>query len=112
MNVPTKELLDVCREYADHDEYHVTRSMIRELCNRLERSEAMQKNFMNIMLDEKQNFLDAERYRWIRNGAWDVNQAEVAPTLVMCNGDMSEYTWLYGDYADRMIDKWMMEKTK
>jgi hypothetical protein len=72
----------------------------------------MQESLWYKMLNEKQNFLDAERYRWIRDASWEVPADVIAPALVNCNGDMTEFSWLTGDHVDRAVDSWMAKEWK
>jgi hypothetical protein len=112
-------LMRAVKQYADEDEYFVTKGLFLSCLKALEflmmsndiKDNNLKQLFSRMDVD-KLNYRDAERYRWVRNNAYDADSNEVAPALVMCNGDMSEYTWLHGDYADKMVDKWMMEKTK
>ena len=64
------------------------------------------------ILNDNQNFLDAERYRWLRDGSWDVPQEEIAPAIVLCDGKMSTHVWLTGDHVDQAVDSWMTKEFK
>ena len=112
-------LMRAVRDYANEDEYYITKGLFLSCLKAMEYLMAMNdikdnnlKQLFNRMHLEKEMFKNSERYLWVRNNAYDADSNEVAPALVMCNGDMSEYTWLHGDYADKMVDKWMTEKTK
>ena len=109
MTVDTNELLITSRKYADHSDDNVASHIIALLCDRLEMYKQLHDNIFSRMISDKSNYLDAERYRWLRNGSWEIDQKEVAPAVVNCNGDMSEYTWLHAEYLDRAIDKWMLK---
>ena len=107
-----EDLLKQARAYAEKDEYVVTRNLLMRLCDALEAQEDVKTVLWSKMLDDKQNFLDAERYRWLRDGAWDVPQEEIAPAIVLCDGKMETHVWLTGDHVDQAVDSWMSKDYK
>jgi len=102
-----ENLVKQLRAYADKDEYVVTRSLLMRAADALEAQEDTRTMLWAKMLNDKQNFLDAERYRWLRDGAWDVPQEEIAPAIVLCDGKMETHVWLTGDHVDQAVDSWM-----
>jgi hypothetical protein len=107
-----EDLLKQARAYAEKDEYVVTRNLLMRLCDALETQEDVKATLWAKMLNDQQNFLDAERYRWLRDGAWDVPQEEIAPAIVLCDGRMETHVWLTGDHVDQAVDTWMNKEYK
>ena len=105
-----EDLLKQARAYADKDEYVITRNLLTRLCDALEAQEDIKATLWLKMLDDKENFRDAERYRWLRDGSWDVPQEEVAPAIVLCDGKMETHVWLTGDHVDQAVDSWMSKE--
>jgi hypothetical protein len=103
----TENLIKQLRAYAEKDEYVVTRSLLLRAADALEVQQDNQVALWSKMMNEKQNFLDAERYRWLRDGAWDVPQDIIAPAIVLCDGKMETHVWLTGDHVDQAVDSWM-----
>ena len=108
----TEDLIKQLRAYAGRDEYVVTRNLLMRAADALEAQEDNRATLWNKMLNDKQNFLDAERYRWLRDGSWDVPQEEIAPAIVLCDGKMSTHVWLTGDHVDQAVDSWMLKDYK
>jgi len=107
-----ENLLRKARTYAEKDDYVVTRTLINQLCDALEAQEDNRNALFSKMLGDSQNFLDAERYRWLRDGSWDVPQEEIAPAIVLCDGKMATHVWLTGDHVDQAVDSWMVKDYK
>jgi len=107
-----ENLLKQARTYADRDDYVVTRNLITRLCDALEAQEDNRAVLWAKMLNDSQNFLDAERYRWLRDGSWDVPQEEIAPAIVLCDGKMTTHVWLAGEHVDQAVDSWMSKEFK
>lgn len=108
----TENLIRKARAYAEKDDYVVTRNLLMQLCDALEAQEDNRAVLWSKMLSESQNFLDAERYRWLRDGSWDVPQEEIAPAVVMCDGGMQQYIWITGEQVDQAVDLWMSKEFK
>lgn len=104
-----KDLLESAKEYALKDEYHVTRNYILALCAEVERLRSLNRNVFSKIQDNTEVYKNSERYTWLKNASWDVPQDVVAPAVVNCNGNMSEFQWLTGNELDTMIDKYMEE---
>ena len=107
-----ENLVKQLRAYADKDEYVVTRSLLMRAADALEAQEDNRAHLFAKMLSGNQNFLDAERYRWLRDGSWDVPQEEIAPAIVLCDGKMTTHVWLTGDHVDQAVDSWMLKDYK
>jgi hypothetical protein len=107
-----ENLVKQLRAYAEKDEYVVTRSLLMRAADALEVEADNRQALWNKMLNDKQNFLDAERYRWLRDGSWDVPQEEIAPAIVLCDGKMTTHVWLTGDHVDQAVDSWMSKDFK
>jgi hypothetical protein len=107
-----ENLVKQLRAYADKDEYVVTRSLLMRAADALEAQEDNRAHLFAKMLSDNQNFLDAERYRWLRDGSWDVPQEEIAPAIVLCDGKMTTHVWLTGDHVDQAVDSWMLKDYK
>ena len=107
-----ENLVKQLRAYAGRDEYVVTRSLLMRAADALEAQEDNRAHLFAKMLSDNQNFLDAERYRWLRDGSWDVPQEEIAPAIVLCDGKMSTHVWLTGDHVDQAVDSWMLKDYK
>ena len=108
----TENLIKQLRAYADNDEYVFTRNLLLRAADALEAQEDNRAVLWAKMLNESQNFVDAERYRWLRDGSWDVPQEEIAPAIVLCDGKMSTHVWLTGDHVDQAVDSWMTKEFK
>ena len=107
-----ENLVKQLRAYADKDEYVVTRSLLMRAADALEAQEDNRAHLFAKMLSDNQNFLDAERYRWLRDGSWDVPQEEIAPAIVLCDGKMTTHVWLTGDHVVQAVDSWMLKDYK
>ena len=107
-----ENLVKQLRAYADKDEYVVTSSLLMRAADALEAQEDNRAHLFAKMLSDNQNFLDAERYRWLRDGSWDVPQEEIAPAIVLCDGKMTTHVWLTGDHVDQAVDSWMLKDYK
>ena len=105
----TKDLVEAAREYAKHDEYTVTRNYIIALCNEIDRLRTLNRDVFGRIQDNTEVYKNSERYQWLKNASWDVPQDVVAPAVVNCNGNMTEFQWLTGNELDTMIDKFMEE---
>ena len=99
------DLVDKAREYAKHDEYHVTRNYILALCLEIERLRSLNKDVFSKIQDNIEVFDDAERYRWLKTQAWDLPEEVVAPTVISCDGRGHNWTWLTGIMLDEAIDE-------
>ena len=108
----TENLIKQLRAYANNDEYVVTRNLLLRAADALEAQEDNRAHLFAKMLSDNQNFLDAERYRWLRDGSWDVPPEEIAPAIVMCDGKMTTHVWLTGEHVDQAVDSWMTREFK
>jgi hypothetical protein len=99
------DLVEKAREYAKHDEYHVTRNYILALCLEIERLRSLNKDVFSKIQDNVEVFDDAERYRWLKTQAWDLPEEVVAPTVISCDGRGQNWTWLTGIMLDEAIDE-------
>jgi len=99
------DLVEKAREYAKHDEYHVTRNYILALCLEIERLRSLNKDVFSKIQDNIEVFEDAERYRWLKTQAWDLPEEVVAPTVISCDGRGQNWTWLTGIMLDEAIDE-------
>jgi hypothetical protein len=108
----TENLIRQLRAYAEKDEYVVTRNLLIRAADALEAQEDNRATLWAKMLADSQNFLDAERYRWLRDGSWDVPQDVIAPAVVLCDGKMSTHVWLTGEHVDKAVDSWMSKEFK
>ena len=106
------DLVEQARKYAATDEYVVTKNYINKLCDEIDRMRTLNNNVFSRIQDDRVNYADAERYRWLRTSAWDVDPKTVAPSVINCNGDMSEWRWLTGDDVDNAIDKFLLAENK
>ena len=105
----TKDLVEAARDYAKHDEYSITRNYINALCNEIDRLRTLNANVFSKIQDNTETYRDAERYRWLRSASWDVDTSLVAPSVIACNGDMSEWRWMLGEEIDTAVDKFIKE---
>jgi hypothetical protein len=101
-----EDFLDKARKYAKTDDYHVTRKIITDLCNEIERLRSLNKDVFSMIQDNKEIFNNSERYLWLRNSAWDVPQSAYAPMVVLCDSKMTTWEWLDGTALDLTLDKW------
>lgn len=101
-----EDLVKQARQYASKDEYHVTRRYITALCDEVERLRNINTNVFSRIQDNKAVWEDAERYRWLRDAAWDVGFEDVAPIVVNCDNRMEKFDWLEGSNLDRVVDEW------
>ena len=60
------DLLEKALKYAKHDDYNVTRKIITDLCNEIERLRELNKDVFSRIQDNKEIFNHAERYLWLR----------------------------------------------
>jgi hypothetical protein len=105
----TKDLVEAARDYAKHDEYSITRNYINALCNEIDRLRTLNANVFSKIQDNTETYRDAERYRWLRSASWDVDTKLVAPSVIACNGDMSEWRWMLGEEIDMAVDKFIKD---
>lgn len=103
------DLVEKAREYAKHDEYAVTRNYINALCLEIDRLRTLNKDVFGRIQDNTEVYADAERYRWLRSASWDVEHHLVAPSIIACNGDMSEWRWMIGNEIDVAVDKFIAD---
>jgi hypothetical protein len=105
------DLLEKALKYAKHDDYHVTRQIIIDLCNEIERLRELNKDVFSRIQDNKEIFNNAERYLWLRNAAWDVPPDAYAPIVVLSDNKMTTWEWLDGTALDLTVDKWRNDVT-
>lgn len=105
----SKDIVEAALEYAKTDEYVVTRNYINALCLEIKRLRTLNANVFSKIQDNTETYKNSERYTWLKNASWDVPQDVIAPAVVNCNGNMSEFQWLTGNELDTMIDKYMEE---
>ena len=103
------DLVEAARNYAKNDEYTVTRNYINALCNEIDRLRTLNANVFSKIQDNTETYRDAERYRWLRSASWDVDTRLVAPSVIACNGDMSEWRWMLGEEIDTAVDKFIKD---
>ena len=99
------DLVEKAREYARHDEYHVTRNYILALCNEIEKLRELNKSVFSRIQDNREMFEDAERYHWLKTNSWDLPENVIAPTVIACDGRGNNWEWLTGIMLDEAIDK-------
>ena len=100
-----QDLLEAARNYAKHDEYHVTRNYILALCAEIEKLRELNKNVLSRIQDNREMFEDAERYHWLKSQSWDLPEEVVAPTVIACDGRGNKWEWLTGVMLDEAIDE-------
>jgi hypothetical protein len=105
------DLLEKALKYAKNDDYHVTRQIIIDLCNEIERLRELNKDVFSRIQDNKEIFNNAERYLWLRNAAWDVPPDAYAPIVVLSDNKMTTWEWLDGTALDLTVDKWRNDVT-
>jgi hypothetical protein len=105
----SKDLVEAALEYAKHDEYSVTRNYINSLCAEIQRLRTLNKNVYSRIQDNSEVYKNSERYLWLKSASWDVDPKTVAPSVIACNGDMSEWRWMIGDEIDVAVDKFIAE---
>jgi hypothetical protein len=105
------DLLEKALKYAKNDDYHVTRQIITDLCNEIERLRELNKDVFSRIQDNKEIFNNAERYLWLRNAAWDVPPDAYAPIVVLSDNKMTTWEWLDGTALDLTVDKWRNDVT-
>ena len=105
----TKDLVEAARDYAKHDEYSVTRNYINALCNEIDRLRTLNANVFSKIQDNTEVYKNHERYLWLRSASWDVDPNTVAPSVIACNGDMSEWRWMIGNEIDEAVDKFIKD---
>ena len=103
------DLVEKAREYARHDEYHVTRNYILALCNEIEKLRELNKSVFSRIQDNREMFEDAERYHWLKTNSWDLPENVIAPTVIACDGRGNNWEWLTGIMLDEAIDKFRKE---
>jgi hypothetical protein len=101
------DLIEKAKRYAQTDDYHVTRKIITDLCNEIDRLKELNKNVFSRIQDNQEVFKNAERYNWLRSASWDVNPEIAAPSVILCNGDMTKWQWMLGKEIDEAIDKYL-----
>lgn len=105
-----EDLVKQARNYAEKDEYVVTRRYITALCDEIDRLRNINLNVFSKIQDNRETWENAERYLWLRNSAWDVGLETVAPIVVNCDNIMEEFEWVEGSRLDRLIDEWRNKK--
>ena len=105
----TKDLVEAARDYAKHDEYSITRNYINALCNEIDRLRTLNANVFSKIQDNTEVYKNHERYLWLRSASWDVDTKLVAPSVIACNGDMSEWRWMIGNEIDEAVDKFIKD---
>jgi hypothetical protein len=101
------DLIEKAKRYAQTDDYHVTRKIITDLCTEIDRLRELNKNVFSRIQDNQEMFKNAERYNWLRSASWDVNPEIAAPSVILCNGDMTKWQWMLGKEIDEAIDKYL-----
>jgi peptide methionine sulfoxide reductase MsrB len=101
------DLIEKAKRYAQTDDYHVTRKIITDLCNEIDRLRELNKNVFSRIQDNQEVFKNAERYNWLCSASWDVNPEIAAPSVILCNGDMTKWQWMLGKEIDEAIDKYL-----
>jgi len=101
------DLIEKAKRYAQTDDYHVTRKIITDLCTEIDRLRELNKNVFSRIQDNQEVFKNAERYNWLRSASWDVNPEIAAPSVILCNGDMTKWQWMLGKEIDEAIDKYL-----
>ena len=101
------DLIEKAKRYAQTDDYHVTRKIITDLCTEIDRLKELNKNVFSRIQDNQEVFKNAERYNWLRSASWDVNPEITAPSVILCNGDMTKWQWMLGKEIDEAIDKYL-----
>ena len=101
------DLIEKAKRYAQTDDYHVTRKIITDLCTEIDRLKELNKNVFSRIQDNQEVFKNAERYNWLRSASWDVNPETAAPSVILCNGDMTKWQWMLGKEIDEAIDKYL-----
>ena len=104
-----KDLVEAALEYARHDEYSVTRNYINALCLEIQRLRTLNANVFSKIQDNTEVYKNHERYLWLRSASWDVDTRLVAPSVIACNGDMSEWRWMIGNEIDEAVDKFIKD---
>ena len=104
------DLLEKALKYAKTDDYHVTRKIITDLCNEIERLRELNKDVFSRIQDNKEIFNHAERYLWLRSASWDVDPEIAAPSVILCNGDMTKWQWMLGQEIDDSIDSYLKKE--
>lgn len=104
-----KDLVEAALEYARHDEYSVTRNYINALCLEIQRLRTLNANVFSKIQDNTEVYKNHERYLWLRSASWDVDTSLVAPSVIACNGDMSEWRWMIGNEIDEAVDKFIKD---
>jgi hypothetical protein len=105
----SNDLVEKARQYAKTDEYSVTRNYINALCLEIDRLRTLNRDVFGRIQDNREVYADAERYRWLKSASWDIDPKIVAPSVIACNGDMSEWRWMIGDEIDVAVDKFIAE---
>ena len=105
----TKDSVEAARDYAKNDEYSVTRNYINALCNEIDCLRTLNANVFSKIQDNTEVYKNHERYLWLRSASWDVDTSLVAPSVIACNGDMSEWRWMIGNEIDEAVDKFIKD---
>jgi hypothetical protein len=105
------DLLEKALQYAKHDDYVVTRKIITDFCNEIERLRELNRDVFSRIQDNKEMFNNAERYLWLRQAAWAVPPMAYAPVVVLCDNKMVTWEWLDGTALDLTVDKWRNDAT-
>ena len=104
-----RDLVEAALEYAKNDEYSVTRNYINSLCAEIQRLRTLNKNVFSKIQDNNEIYKNSERYCWLKSASWDVDTKLVAPSVIACNGDMSEWRWMIGNEIDVAVDKFIAD---
>lgn len=104
--------ITMLRKQAEETDNAKDRFMMLRAADELEVGQDNWASLFCRILNDKENFRDAERYRWLRDGSWDVPQEEIAPAIVLCDGKMETHVWLTGDHVDQAVDSWMAKDFK
>ena len=106
------DIIDKAKRYAQTDEYHVTRKIITDLCTEIDRLKELNRNVFSKIQDNQEVYKNAERYLWLRSASWDVDPEIAAPSVILCNGDMTKWQWMLGQEIDDAIDSYLKKEQK
>ena len=106
----SNDLVAKARQYARTDEYAVTRNYINALCAEIDRLKELNRNVFSKIQDNQEVYKNAERYLWLRSASWDVDPEIAAPSVILCNGDMTKWQWMLGQEIDDAIDSYLKKE--
>ena len=106
----SNDLVAKARQYARTDEYAVTRNYINALCAEIDRLKELNRNVFSKIQDNQEVYKNAERYLWLRSASWDVDPEIAAPSVILCNGDMTKWQWMLGQEIDDSIDSYLKKE--